>query len=168
MRLTSENLQLIGAVMIKFVVGIDPDSKENGVAIYENGKLIELHNLTLIRLYLLLKNLNQFGSVVVSIEDNNAVSAIYAGRYTSKDNEATKAKKAQHVGMCKQAQIEVERACEELGIEVVRQRPSKSWKEADSRQFHLATGWKGRSNADNRSAAYMGFLGVKSGNFTSR
>ncbi|WP_158143687.1 hypothetical protein [Vibrio metschnikovii] len=154
--------------MSEFVIGIDPDSKANGVAIYENGKLIELHNLTLIRLYLLLKNLNQFGSVVVSIEDNNAVSAIYAGRYTSKDNEATKAKKAQHVGMCKQAQIEVERACEELGIKVVRQRPSGMWKDADSRQFKLATGWKARSNADNRSAAYMGFLGVKSGNFTSR
>lgn len=151
--------------MNKFTIGVDPDSKAHGVAIYENGKLIELHSLPLIQFYLLAQNLKQFGEVVVSIEDNNAISAVYSGRYKSKDSEAVKSKKAQHVGMCKQAQIEVERACEELGIKLVRQRPSRAWKESRCKQFARVTGWKGRSNPDTRSASFMGFqaLGVRNG-----
>lgn len=144
--------------MKKFVIGIDPDSKAHGVAIFESGRLAELHNLPLMGVYRLLKNLKQFGSVIVSIEDNNAVSAIYAGRFNTKDSQAVKSKKAQHVGMCKQAQIEVERVCEELDIQVIRQKPSKQWKEANNRQFELVTKWTKRSNEDNRSAAYMGWL----------
>lgn len=144
--------------MKKFVIGIDPDSKAHGVAIFESDQLTELHNLPLMGVYRLLKNLKQFGSVIVSIEDNNAVSAIYAGRFNTKDSQAVKSKKAQHVGMCKQAQIEVERACEVLGIQVIRQKPSKQWKDAKNRQFELVTGWKKRSNEDTRSAAYFGWL----------
>lgn len=144
--------------MTTFVIGCDPDSKLHGIAIYEDGKLIDLKNLSLIEIYRLLKNLKQFGSVIMSIEDNNAVSAIYAGRFNTKDSQAVKSKKAQHVGMCKQAQIEVERVCENLGVEVVRQKPSKQWKDTNNRQFELVTGWKKRSNEDNRSAAYFGWL----------
>lgn len=144
--------------MHKFVIGIDPDSKLHGVAIYEDGKLTELHSLQLIELYTLIKNLKQFGKVIVSIEDNNAISAIYAGRFGNKDSQAVKSKKAQHVGMCKQAQIEVERVCESLGVEIVRQKPSKQWKDTNNRQFELVTGWKKRSNEDTRSAAYFGWL----------
>lgn len=144
--------------MHKFVIGIDPDSKAHGVAIFESGQLTELHNLPLMGVYRLLKNLKRFGSVTMSIEDNNAVSAIYAGRFNTKDSQAVKSKKAQHVGMCKQAQIEVERACEDLGIQVIRQKPSKQWKDTNNRQFELVTGWNKRSNEDNRSAAYFGWL----------
>lgn len=145
--------------MHKFVIGIDPDSKLHGVAIYEDGKLTEMANIELIVLYTLIKNLNKFGKVVISIEDNNAISAIYAGRFNNKDSQAVKSKKAQHVGMCKQAQIEVERACESLGVEIVRQKPSKQWKDQDGKkQFEAVTGWKGRSNEDTRSASYFGWL----------
>ncbi len=144
--------------MTDFVIGIDPDSKAHGVAVFEDGKLTELHSLALLQIYRLLKNLKQFGSVIVSIEDNNAVSAIYAGRYNTKDSQSVKSKKAQHVGMCKQAQIEVERVCEDLGIQVIRQRPSKQWKSANDRQFELVTKWGKRSNEDTRSAAYMAWL----------
>lgn len=144
--------------MKTFALGIDPDSQAHGVAIYEDGKLTELHNFQLIELYTLIKNLKQFGKVIVSIEDNNAISAIYAGRFGNKDSQAVKSKKAQHVGMCKQAQIEVERVCESLGVEIVRQKPSKQWKDTNNRQFELVTGWKKRSNEDTRSAAYFGWL----------
>lgn len=145
--------------MNKFVIGCDPDSKAHGIAIYEYGKLTELHNLQLIELYTLIKNLKQFGKVIVSIEDNNAISAIYAGRFGNKDSQAVKSKKAQHVGMCKQAQIEVERACKELGVEAIQWKPSKLWKDQDGKkQFEAVTGWKGRSNEDTRSASYFGWL----------
>ncbi|GHX89528.1 hypothetical protein VCSRO111_0601 [Vibrio cholerae] len=146
--------------MTKFVIGVDPDSKAHGVAVYENGKLIELHSLNTPRLSMLLQNLKQFGSLIVSIEDNESISAMYTGRFKNKDSEAVKSKKAQHVGMVKQAQREVEYWCEILGIQVVKQKPSKQWKDANDKQFKLATKWQGRSNEDSRSAAYMGFLAI--------
>lgn len=146
--------------MTKFVAGIDPDSSKHGVAIFEDGNLIELHSLNTPKLSMLLKNLKQFGDVVVSIEDNDAISAVYRGRFKSNDSEAVKAKKAQHVGMVKQAQREVESWCEDLGIAVIKQKPSSAWKDTNDKQFKLVTGWQGRSNEDQRSAAYMGFLGL--------
>ena len=146
--------------MTKFVVGCDPDSSKHGVAIFENGNLIELHSLNTPKLSMLLKNLKQFGDVVVSIEDNDSVSAVYEGRFKNTDSQAVKAKKSQHVGMVKQAQREVERWCEELGITVIKQKPSSAWKDTNDKQFKLVTGWQGRSNEDTRSAAYMGFLGL--------
>lgn len=155
--------------MNNYIVGIDPDTDKHGVALYENGKLIELHSVRTPLLYRFLMDLSALGTVKVSIENNTSISAIYKGRMKKKDNEAVKAKKAQHVGMCKQAQVEVEYLCEHLGIEVIKQRPSKAWKEAGSRQFHLITGWDGRSNSDQRSAAFMGYqaLEVRDGNATS-
>ena len=146
--------------MTKFVVGCDPDSSRHGVAIFENEKLIELHSLNTPKLTMLLKNLKQFGEIIVSIEDNDSVSAVYEGRFKNTDSQAVKAKKSQHVGMVKQAQREVERWCEELGIAVVKQKPSSAWKDTNDKQFKLVTGWKGRSNEDTRSASYMGFLGL--------
>ncbi len=146
--------------MTKFVLGIDPDSKAHGVAVYENGNLIELHTLSTPRLSMLLENMKQFGDVVVSIEDNDSISAVYSGRFKSKDSEAVKAKKAQHVGMVKQAQREVERWCELLDIKVIKQKPSSAWKDTHDKQFKLVTKWEGRSNEDTRSAAYMGYLGL--------
>ncbi len=146
--------------MTKFVLGCDPDSSKHGVAIFENEKLIELHSLNTPKLSMLLANLKCFGEVIVSIEDNDSISAVYSGRFKSKDSEAVKAKKAQHVGMVKQAQREVERWCELLEIKVIKQKPSSMWKDTHDKQFKLVTKWEGRSNEDTRSAAYMGYLGL--------
>ena len=36
--------------MPKIVIGIDPDSKAHGVAVYADGELVDLRNMTLIEL----------------------------------------------------------------------------------------------------------------------
>lgn len=146
--------------MPKIIIGIDPDSKKNGVAVYVDGELKELSSLPLFSLYLLLKHLKKTSDdITVHIEDLIAVSAAFNAR-DRKANIHVKLKMAQSVGMCKQAQYEIENACLLLGIDVVKHKISKCWKK-DKAQFELVTGWKGRSNEDTRSAAYFGWLGVK-------
>lgn len=143
------------------IIGIDPDSSANGVAVYQNGKLTELSNMTTIELFGYMNY--SVSECEVHIEDVNGISS-NAFNVKSKDKLPVKLKKAEHVGKCKQAQIEVERVCEALKVKVVKHKVSKMWKDADSgkKQFELITGWKGQSNPDKRSAAYFGWLGVTS------
>lgn len=142
------------------IIGIDPDSKAHGVAIYEKGKLIDLKPMNLVELMGVFRA-NEHRNPIVHIEDVNGVSASFTAR-DSKKNTNIKLKIASHSGMCKQAQIEVERMAEYYGIRVVKHKISSAWKDARGKKmFEAATGWKGRSNEDTRSAAYFGMLGCK-------
>lgn len=141
--------------MSKIIIGIDPDSKAHGVAEYWDGELVNLRMMPLMDLQDLLNDIRP--KPEVHIEDVNAVSAAFNAR-DRKANVNVKLKMAQHVGMCKQSQIEVERLCERLNIKVVKHKISKMWKK-DKAQFENITGWKGRSNEDTRSAAWMGYQG---------
>ena len=78
----------------------------------------------------------------------------------SSKNIHVKLKMAQHIGMCKQAQIELERIAEHMEIKVVKHKISKMWKK-DKKQFERVTGWTGQSNEDTRSASWMGYQGLK-------
>ena len=148
------------------IIGIDPDSDKHGVAIYKDGALHDLLMNDLMDLMDTLKT-NQskidFNStIVVHIENvlgNNTSSFNHSSRFSKGVN----SKISEKVGMCKQAQSEVEKLCKHLGIEVVRHRVSKQWKSGASKDtFKRVTGWAGRSNEDSRSAAYFGWLGVTS------
>lgn len=146
------------------IIGIDPDSSANGVAVYRKGKLDELLNINTFELSNFIPCLlADEDSVEVHIEDVNGISS-NAFNVKSKDRLPVKLKKAEHVGKCKQAQIEVERICEAFNVKVVKHKVSKMWKDADSgkKQFESITGWNGQSNPDKRSAAYFGWLGVTS------
>lgn len=145
--------------MSKTILGLDPDSKAHGVAEYWDGKLVNLRSMPLMDLQDLLNDIRPRDQLEVHIEDVCAVSAAFNAR-DRKTNINVKLKMAQHIGMCKQSQIEVERLCEKLGVKVVKHKISKLWKK-DKAQFERVTGWKGRSNEDTRSAAYFGFLGVR-------
>lgn len=84
-------------------------------------------------------------------------------RVSRATNIKTALKMAEGVGKCKQAQIETMRICDELGIRVVTQKPSKRWKsQQEKKLFERATGWSSRSNEETRSAAFMGFLETRS------
>ena len=153
------------------IIGIDPDSKAHGVAEYYNGVLVRLASLDLMSIYLNLENalinIEARGGdekIEVHIEDVNAVSAAFNAR-DKKTNINVKLKMAQHIGKCKQAQIEVERVCEFLGVKVVKHKISSNWKDTrhGKKQFEMVTGWTNRSNEDTRSAAWFGFLGHKNG-----
>ena len=146
------------------IIGIDPDSSANGVAVYRDNALSELLSLNTFELSSFLRIVVDVDECVeVRIEDVCGISAAFTAR-DKKKSLAVKLKMAQHIGMCKQAQIEVERICEAYEVKVVKHKVSKMWKDADSgkKQFESITGWKGQSNPDKRSAAYFGWLGVTS------
>ena len=150
--------------MSKIIIGIDPDSKAHGVAVYRDGKLIELLNLDCIQLrekIVNLKNTISPSEIVFHIEDVKANNAVFMkpGRMDKKREGEAKAR-GRTLGMCQQSQTEVERLAEFCKIKVVKYKISKMWKK-DKAQFEKVTGWTGRSNEDTRSAAYFGFLGLK-------
>lgn len=146
--------------MNKYVIGIDPGStKGHGVAVYVNGNLEDLHMMPLMKLHELLVGIKQYGSVIVHIEDVYGQKGNWHG--TSQNKKAF-AKAAQNTGLCKWAQVEVERMCEHIGVKVVKHKVSSKWKsQREKSMFEKLTGWNGRSNEDTRSAAWFGYLGLK-------
>ena len=147
--------------MNKVIIGVDPDSKAHGVSCYVDGRLTTLSCMNLMEFLAMLAKCKALdkNKIEVHVEDVCAVSAAFNAR-NKQANINVKLKMAQHIGMCKQSQIEVERVCEWLSVKVVKHKISKMWKK-DKAQFEKVTGWKGRSNEDSRSAAYFGWLGVK-------
>ena len=146
--------------MSKIIIGVDPDSKAHGVAVYKDGRLIHLKSMPLTELMCVFRQY-EHQNPVVHIENvcGNSSSSFH---HKSREPTAVKAKKSENVGMCKQAQKEVERMAEYYGIAIVQHKISKSWKcQGSTRQFELSTGWKLQSNEDTRSAAYFGFLGCQ-------
>lgn len=145
---------------MEYVIGVDPGStKGHGVAIYINGQLKELHMMRLMELYDFCKLLIRRNNVVVHIEDVYGKKGNWHGSTQSKE---AYAQSAQNTGLCKWAQVEVERMCAHIGVEIVKHPVSRRWKtQAQKKEFERATGWIGRSNEDTRSAAWFGFLGLK-------
>lgn len=143
--------------MSKIIIGIDPDSKAHGAAIYIDGRLCRLENLTL---YWIMNALDFYdeidNKIEIHIEDVCANNAIFRGGNGVKVQQSI----ARRLGMVQQSQVELERFIHHRGIKVVKHKISKMWKK-DRKQFEKVTGWTGQSNEDTRSAAYFGFLGLK-------
>ena len=150
--------------MSKIIIGCDPDSNKSGISTYINGRLADLTCLSLIDIYFHVDDLCirfEPSEIELHIENVKGVSGIFAQR-TSGKNKGIALKMAQHVGMCKQVQTEIERIAEHFGIKVVKHQVSKMWKDSAAGKAVLKDlGWTGQSNEDGRSAAYFGYLGVK-------
>lgn len=149
--------------MSKIIIGIDPDSKAHGIAIYYDGKLGYLKSMTLFELYdHIEQDIQHFGDAEIHIEDVCAISNS-CFHWKPRDSKYVKAKKSEHIGLCKQAQIELERMAKVIDVKVVKHKISKQWKDAKSgkKMFQRITGWTKQSNEDTRSAAYFGWLGCK-------
>lgn len=139
------------------IVGIDPDSKKHGVALYAGGILKDLKMFDTVEL---IPKLRPFlGEILVSIEDVMSNQFVYARNRKGGNSEQSKI--AMQIGRCQQSQVELMRWLDKYEIPYVLHKPQKgNW--ADNRaQFEKATGWTGQSNADTRSAAYFGFLELK-------
>lgn len=143
--------------MKKIIIGCDPDSNKSGIAIYKDGLLGMLECKSLVDIFHEFNFYSDNSECELHIENVNGISS-NAFHVKSRDSLPVKLKKAEHVGKCKQAQIEIERMAEHFGIKVVHHRVSKQWKK-NKEQFELNTGWIGRSNEDTRSAAWFGFIG---------
>ena len=144
------------------MIGIDPDSSKFGVAVWVNGNLDDLLSCTIIDLVDII-DAQRFGvedgtrRVTFVIEDVQANSFIYRQKVEGKKLQAAN-KIAQCVGMCKQAQVHAEAFILDRGFNLIKQRPTKGNWAKDKPMFERITGWKGRSNEDNRSAAFIAFL----------
>lgn len=153
--------------MNKLIIACDPDVDGKGFAIYEDGKLTELRQLSLIELYQYIDFACKsmcFDLIELHIEDLCANKSSAFG-HKSRQSKQVQNKISESVGRCKQVQIEVERIAEYFGIKIVRHKVSSKWKDAaGKKEFERVTGWAGRSNTDTRSAAYMGYLGVLNDN----
>ncbi len=98
--------------------------------------------------------------VLFSIEDVCANNFVYARN--SKGNKSVTSKIAMGIGRCQQAQTELMRWLDYYNIEYVLHKPQKGNWAKNKAQFEKVTGWKGKSNVDTRSAAYFGWLALKS------
>lgn len=144
--------------MSEIVIGVDPDSKKYGVAVWVDGMLQSLLSI----------NTVQFSEFVAAqqpgtkfvVEDVAANNFIYR-QNTQGMNMAAANKVAQSVGRCKQAQIVAEQFIQHYEFELIRQKPTKGNWAKDRNMFERITGWKGQSNEDKRSAAFLAFLYVK-------
>ncbi len=142
------------------VVGIDPDSEAHGVAIYRDGKLEQLEKWNISDLITFLSAHDDISELLFSIEDVMRNQFVYArNRHSSK---SAQSKIAMHIGRCQQSQVELERVLGHFGVRFELHPPQKgNWSDTKLKaEFERATGWAGRSNADTRSAAYMGYLAL--------
>lgn len=137
------------------IVGVDPDSELHGVAVYENGKLIDLK---MMETYDLATYIRDVGGVA-SIENVMANQFVY--RRNQKSSRAMQDKIALHIGRCQQAQLELVRLLIKFDCPHVLYKPMRGNWSKNKAQFEKATGWTGRSNADTRSAAFFGFLALR-------
>lgn len=141
----------------QIIIGCDPDSQANGIAIYRNGKLEKLACMTSVEIVdMINRSALQPDEFLFSIENVCANNTVYAKNRQA--NKEAQSKVAMCVGRNQHAQIEVMRWLDALQIKYVLHRPQTgNWK--DKRVlFEKITGWKARSNADTRSAAYFGYL----------
>lgn len=143
---------------MRTVIGIDPDAERFGYARYWDGELSILDNLAMPELIGKILDANAVSSVLVSIENVMANQFVYARN--NQASKAAQAKVAMHIGRCQQSQVELQRWLDHYGIPYVLHKPqSGNW--ADKRElFERITGWTGQSNADNRAAAYFGYLAI--------
>ncbi len=154
-----------GKFMKPIIIGIDPDSDKHGVAIYQDGKLIALHNWQALDLFFFFQKNSNAEVHIENVCGNNA-----AFKKDFIKNQRSQAAISRSLGKCQQAQIEVERIAEHFNIKVLRHPISKNWKETKSGKRILKDhfGWNKSSNEDTRSAAYFGYLGVKSWRITNQ
>jgi len=147
------------------VIGCDPDSEKHGIAIYINGELVDLKNLTLPEIVFELIDglLVEYGRENIQFSIEN----VCANNFTYSRNEGPKEKvqrkKSLNLGRCQQSQTELMRMLDYLGIQYTLFKPQKgNWAETKNKNiFKLATKWKKRSNDDNRSAAFFGYLLIR-------
>jgi hypothetical protein len=147
----------------RVVIGIDPDSKKHGVAVYVDMQLKELHNFTTVELVNYLSSyLEHKTNILVSIE--NVIINQFVYTRNERACKAAQSKIAISVGRCMQSQYEVMQWLDHLMIKYELHSPQKgNWK--DKKEFfEKLTGWTKQSNDDTRAAAFFGYLALGKNN----
>jgi len=140
----------------KYVIGVDPDCKKSGVAVYNNGKLIAIENLTILDFIELCKNLSDKEATTFVIEDGNMISGLYSRNKFG--NKAVQNKISERVGANKQRATDLIEIVKHYNIKLIRQKPRKGNSADKKPMFEKVTGWKKQSNPETRSAAFFGYF----------
>lgn len=143
------------------VIGVDPDSDKHGVAIYKKGQLHDIDNCRLTDFIEFLPEMMATDNVVFVIEDVCSKNAVYKQRLTGKA--AIDRSMGRSLGLVQQSQKELMRLLDWYEIEYYLLKPQKGNWAKNKKEFERMTGWTKRSNEDNRSAAFFGFLGLNNG-----
>jgi hypothetical protein len=137
---------------IKKVIGIDPDVEKNGVAVYENKKLVALRNLKFTELCEFILNNKE---AVYAIENVMDITATFKKQYATTQGAVRKV--SYSVGRNAQVGYHLIDFLDHHHIPYKLLPIAKHWKKQQE-TFKRFTGWSGRSNEETRSAAYFGFL----------
>ena len=140
------------------VVGVDPDSKAHGVAVFRDGRLVELLTCSLPSLR---RWMDSQADVPMTFSIENVLAQNFVYTRNALANKAAHAQIALKVGRCQQSQTELMRELDDRGIPYQLHKPSGANWAANKTRFQHATGWTGRSNEETRSAAYFGWLAVQ-------
>jgi len=143
------------------IIGIDPDLVKNGVAIVENGKLMDLSAKSMVELIKFIAVVQKREpKLTVALEDVEANKPTFKrkGVVTLK----AKLKIAQNVGQVKATARHIKAFLDDMGVNTVMVKPLKGTiKAAKSNAivFNALTGWKGTSSEDKRDAALLAMFG---------
>lgn len=144
---------------MSLVIGIDPDCDKHGFAMFDHKGLVSLSQRSLVDIMIFLKGFDETDTldcIKFSIEDVMANQFVY--NRNKQQSRKVENKIAMNTGRCQQAQVELIRMLDDIGVLYDLYPPQKDNWADNEKLFSLATGWKGRSNKDTRSAAYFGFL----------
>ena len=148
------------------IIGIDPDVELSGVAVTKAGRIISLDKMALFELVAFIDEHKH--RAVFHLEDIQHVKPTFP-RFM-KDNRgcvrpvtpAVRDNISQKVGMVKAAARFIQNGLKNAGAEYVLIKPLKGdikKAKSDAQYFNRLTGWKGRSNEDNRDAALLALYG---------
>lgn len=145
---------------MSIVIGVDPDSKKHGIAIYKYGKLDDLLMMSLPEIVEDVIKCVPYKNrgVIWSIEDVMHNQFIYSRN--ANGNKTIQSKIAMYVGRNQQSFVELVRMLEHHGIKPELYKPNKGNWAKNKTQFQNVTGWTASSNEDTRSAAYFGWLAI--------
>ena len=139
------------------VVGVDPDSKKYGVAVYIDGDLFELLNLDIVAMVQFIRDRSVDFYAVEDVKSNGFMYA----RNNNK-NKSVAMNIAQKVGQCKQAQAHLCEFLRAADQQIVPVGPKRGNWAKNKTIFEAATGWKGCSNEDTRAAAFIAWTAMHS------
>lgn len=135
----------------KFLIGIDPDVDESGVATISNGA-VNLANMSFFNLYEHLRFYKEREikpTVYIECGFLNKSNWHKVGNGSA----AVNAKIGSHTGANHEVARKLVEACEHLGIPYVKVKPTASKINADT--FRKITGIKGRTNQEQRDAMML-------------
>ncbi len=141
----------------KTVIGIDPDCKKSGFAIFVDGNLKDLKKLNFSQVMLEASS-GSFKDAIFIVEDANQIKTIY--KKNRNLDPVIQSSIAQKVGKNKQIATCLIDLLRFYNFKVKEVKPmSGNWAKAKmKKQFEACTGWKKRSCEETRSAAYFGYM----------